>query len=124
MTLTALQSIGPSVVGSLIKRDSLSVGLNQTINANSSLSLSASADRQIANISTDYVSASATYNRTLSRDWVAQLTYRYQHRFATSGTSTIDPITGTPLVSGLGPADSHSLLVSITHNWTVLPPGN
>jgi hypothetical protein len=56
---------------------------------------------------------------------MAQLTYRYQHRFAsTGGTTTIDPITNTPTVSGTGPADSHSVMLVVSHNFTVLPRGN
>ena len=45
-------------------------------------------------------------------------------RFATSGTAIFDPITGTPTVSGTGPASSNSVLLVVSCNFTVLPRGN
>jgi hypothetical protein len=78
----------------------------------------------IATTTTDYASASATYSYNFTREWAAQFTYRYQHRFASTGTTIIDPITGTPTVSGTGAADSHSVMVVVSRNFTVLPSGN
>ncbi|MBT1515620.1 hypothetical protein KIP88_34640 [Bradyrhizobium sp. SRL28] len=124
LSIIASQSVGPSVVGSLFKRDSVTATLSHTVNSQSTLSLSASGNRQTSTTTTDFASASATYSYNLTRDWLAQLTYRYQHRFASTGTAIFDPITGTPTVSGTGPADSHSMMLVVTHNWTVLPPGN
>ena len=124
LTFTASQSIGPSIVGSLFKTDTVAVGLTHTINANSTLSLSASITRQISTASTDFVSASATYGYNFTREWTAQLSYRYLHRFATSGTVIFDPVTGTPTVSGTGSANSNSILVVVSRNFTVLPAGN
>jgi hypothetical protein len=123
LTLLANQSIGPSIVGSLFKRDSISAGLSHTINARSALSFSAGVDRAISTTTTDFASASATYSYSFTRDLTAQLTYRYQHRFASTGGSIIDPITGTPTVSGTGPANSNSLMVVVSHSYTVLPRG-
>ena len=52
------------------------------------------------------------------------MTYRYLHRFASTGGTTIfDPISGTPTVSGTGPADSHSLMFVVSHNWTCAAVG-
>jgi hypothetical protein len=125
LVMTASQSVGPSIVGSIFKRDTANATLAQTINSYSSLSFSAGWNRQIATTSTDYVTASLTYSYTLAREWLAQFTYRFQHRFpSTGGTSIIDPITGFPTVSGTGPADSHSIMIVVTHNWTVLPSGS
>lgn len=124
LAVTASQSVGPSIVGSLFKRDSIVASLTHSINARSTLTLSASGNRQISTTTTDYASASATYSYNLTREWLASATYRYQHRFASTGTTIFDPITGTPTVSGTGPADSHSLMFVVTHNWTVLPSGN
>ncbi|MBI5263404.1 MAG: hypothetical protein HY852_16465 [Bradyrhizobium sp.] len=124
LTVVASQSVGPSIVGSMIKRDSITASLNHQVNSRSSLSFSASGNRQIATTTTDYASASATYSRTLTREWLTQLTYRYQHRFASTGGTIIDPVTGTPTVSGTSPADSHSLLFAVTHNFVLLPSGN
>ncbi|WP_161856071.1 hypothetical protein [Bradyrhizobium sp. CCBAU 051011] len=124
LAVIASQSVGPSVVGSLFKRDSITASLTHSINARSTLSFSASGNRQISTTTTDYASASATYSYNLTREWLASATYRYLHRFASTGTTIFDPITGTPTVSGTGPADSHSLMFVVTHNWTVLPSGN
>jgi hypothetical protein len=125
LTLIASQSISPSIVGSLFKRDVITATLYHTINSRSSLSFSASGNRSISTTTTDYASASATYAYNFTRDWSAQLTYRYQHRFAsTGGASTIDPLTGTPTVGGTSPASSNSILLAVTHNYTVLPRGN
>ena len=125
LTLIASQSIGPSVVGSLSKQDSVSAGINHAINLRSSLSFFTSANRQSTTVTTDFVSASATYSYSFTKELSAQLTYRYQHRFASSGgTSIFDPITGTPTVGGLGPADSNSIMLVVAHSYTVLPPGH
>lgn len=124
LSVIASQSVGPSVVGSLFKRDSISASLNHSINSRSSLTLSAGGNRAISTTTTDYASASATYSYNLTREWLASATYRYLHRFASTGTTIFDPLTGTPTVSGTGPADSHSLMFVVTHNWTVLPSGN
>jgi hypothetical protein len=123
LALTASQSIGPSIVGSLFKTDSLAVNLNHTINASSTLSFSATATRQTSTTTTDFVTASAAYSYTFTREWTAQLSYRYLHRFASTGTVIFDPITGTPTVSGPGPASSNSVLLVVSRNFTVLPPG-
>ena len=123
-TLSANQSIAPSIVGSLFKRDNITAGLSHTINDRSSISFSASGDRSISSTTTDYASVSATYSYSFTRDLTAQLTYRYLHRFASTGGSIIDPITGTPTVSGTGPANSNSVMLVVSHNYTVLPPGH
>ena len=123
LALTASQSIAPSIVGSLFKSDSLGIILSHTINASSMLSFGASFSRQTATTSTDLVSASATYSYTFTREWTVQLSYRYLHRFASTGTVIFDPITGTPTVSGAGPASSNSVLLVVSRNFTVLPPG-
>ena len=120
----AEQSIAPSIVGTLFKRDSLTATLNYTINSHSTLAFSANAYRQIATTTTDFASASVSYGYTFTREWNAQLSYRYLHRFASTGTAIVDPITGFPTVSGTGPADSHSLLLVVSHSYLVLPPGN
>ena len=124
LTLNATQSVGPSIVGSLFKHDTLAATLAYLVNARSTLTFSASGDRQISTTTTDFVAGSVSYGYNFTREWLAQLTYRYSHRFASTGTAVIDPITGTPTVSGTGPADAHSLMVSVTHSYTLLPSGN
>lgn len=125
LTLLANQSIGPSVVGSLYKQNTISASINHSLNTRSSLSFSASGNRQISTNSSDSVSASATYSYSFTRELSAQLSYRYLHRFASRGSGSIfDPITGTPTLSGIGPADSNSIMLVVSHNYTVLPHGN
>ena len=68
-----------------------------------------------------------TYGYNLPGNLSAQLTYRYQHRFASSGGTIdrFDPITGyAHRVSGTGPANSNSIMLVVTNNYTVLPRGN
>jgi hypothetical protein len=125
IALSASQTIGPSIVGSLFKRDIINASLNYTINSSSTLSFTATGTRQVAATTTDYASASVTYSYNFIKDWSAQLTYRYQHRFATFGApATIDPLTGTPTVSGNGPTSSNSIMMVVSHNYTILPSGN
>jgi hypothetical protein len=123
LSVVAGQSIGPSVVGSLVKRDTLTASVNYIINSRENLTFSASGNRQIAGTTTDYASASVTYGYAPFRDLLLQFTYRYQHRFQSTGTTIIDPVTNTPTVSGLAPADSHALLFVATHNFVALPHG-
>ena len=61
-TLIASQSISPSVVGSLFKSDTISAGLNHSINAQSSLSFFASASRTTSTTTSDFASGSVTYS--------------------------------------------------------------
>lgn len=124
LTLNASQSVGPSIVGSLFKTDTIAASLAYLINSRSNLTFSASGIRQTSTTTTDFVSGAASYGYNFTPEWLAQLTYRYSHRFASGGTTIIDPITGTPTVSGTSPADSHSLMVSVTHSYTLLPAGN
>lgn len=125
LAVTASQSVSSSVVGSLSKRDSITASLNHTINSKSSLSFSGSFTRSITTVTSDFASASVTYGYTIMPSLTAQLTYRHSHRFAsTGGGSIIDPITGTPTVSGSTPASSNSIMLVISHNYTVLPRGN
>lgn len=124
LSVTASQSVGPSIVGSLFKRDSVSASVSYIINSRENLTFAASGNRQIAGTTTDYASVSATYGYNPIKDVSLQFTYRYQHRFGSTGTTIFDPLTGTPTVSGTGPADSHSVLFVATHNFLVLPHGN
>jgi hypothetical protein len=125
LTFNASQTIAPSIVGSLFKTDTMTAGLSHTINNQSTISFSASGNRMISTTTTDLASASTTYSYSFTKEWNAQLTYRYQHRFASSGGgTTIDPITGTPTVAGIGPANSNSIVVVVSHSYTVLPSGN
>jgi hypothetical protein len=126
-TLYATQTIGPSVIGSLVKTTTIGAGLTHTINSRSSLSIGASASRQVTQGSTDFYSQSVTYSYQLAREWNAQFSYRHLHRTATTGSTSnviFDPITGIPIVTGLGAASSNSVMLVVSRNFTVLPRGN
>ena len=128
VTLYGNQTIGPSVIGSLTKLTTIGAGLTHIINSRSSLSFAASASRQVTTSSLDFYSGSVTYNYELAREWNSQLTYRHLHRTASTGGTTgaiFDPISGVPIVASVGaPADSDSIMLVVTRNFTVLPPGN
>ena len=127
VTLFGNQTIGPSVIGSLTKQTTIVAGLSQTINSRSSLSFAASASRQVSTSSTDFYSGSVTYSYQLSREWNSQISYRHLHRTASTGATSgaiFDPITGIPIISSVGPASSDSIMLVVTRNFTVLPPGN
>jgi hypothetical protein len=126
LTLFGNQSIGPSVIGSLTKQTTIGSTLTHVVNSRSSLSFAASATRQVTTTSSDFYSASVTYNYQLAREWNSQISYRHLHRTASTGSATgavFDPITGIPIISGLGPASSDSLMLVVSRNFTVLPPG-
>jgi hypothetical protein len=128
LTLFGNQFIGPSVIGSLNKTTTIGAGLTHIINSRSSLSFGASASRQVSTSSSDFYSGSVSYSYQLAREWNSQLTYRHLHRTASTGATSggiFDPITGIPIVSSVGaPADSDSVMLVVTRNFTVLPPGN
>jgi hypothetical protein len=130
MTLTGLQTIAPSIVGSLLKTTSIAAGLSRTVNSHETLSFAASASQTTSSGTTStFLSASVTYGYQLTREWTAQLSYRYLHRLATAGTASsgfvLDPITGIPLPisSGLGPASSNSILLVVSRSVSILPDG-
>jgi hypothetical protein len=129
LSFRTLQAISPSIVGSLTQLTSFDLTLRHTINQASTLSLSGDASRQtVAGGQTDFLSASATYSYQFAREWNAQLTYRFLHASGTTATSSLlfDPITGVPTpvaASGGRPANSNSILIVLTRNFTVLPRG-
>jgi hypothetical protein len=80
-------------------------------------------------VKSDFLSGSIAYSYLLTKDWTAQLSYRHLHQFAVSGTTAtgfvVDPITGIPIpvVSGIGPADSNSIMATVSRTINVLPDG-
>lgn len=127
LTLTASQTVGPNVIGALTQRQSAGASLRYTVNDRARLTTQVDLTRQIiTNAQTDFISASTTYSQTLARDWNLDLTYRYQHRSATSGTASIifDPITGVPILlngTNTDSASSNSFLFSLSRKFIVLP---
>ena len=127
LTLSGIQTIAPSVVGSLTKQTTIHAGISRTVNSHSTISFATDATRQVAlGSTTDFLSASIVYGYQLTREWNAQLSYRYLHRMAQSGTSateTIDPVTGIPIFAGLGPASSNSIMLVVSRSVSMLPNG-
>lgn len=126
LTITANQTVGPSVIGSLIKTTSVGAVLTQLINSRSSLSLAGSATRQETTGSSDFYSASITYSYQLAKEWTSQVSYRHLHRTGAAngpGAALVDPVTQIPIIVGAGPADSDSLMFVLSRNFTLLPPG-
>jgi hypothetical protein len=130
LTLTGGQTVAPSAVGSLIKSTSIGAGLAYTVNSRETLSFATDVSQTTSTGTTsDFLSGSMTYRYMLTREWTAQLSYRHLHRFATSGSAStgfaIDPIAGipVPLASGLGPADSNSIMMVVSRSVSILPDG-
>jgi hypothetical protein len=130
LTVTGVQSVSPSAVGSLIKLTSIGAGLTRNVNSRQTLSFAADASRTTSlGTTSDFLSSSIVYGYLLTKEWTAQLSYRHLHRFATSGAPsagfTIDPITGIPiaLASGVGPADSNSIMMVVSRSVSMLPDG-
>jgi hypothetical protein len=122
-TLSANQSVGPTAIGSLVKSSSVYATAVQAINSASALSFSANFGQNTSVGTSQYASASVSYSRTLTRDWTANLTYRYLHNFGTTGgTVAIAPIVaGIPVVTLSSAASSNSLIVVVSKSITVLP---
>jgi hypothetical protein len=122
-TLAANQSIGPTAVGSLVKTSSIYATAVQTINSVSTLSFSANFAQNTSVGTSQYASASVTYSHSFTRDWTANLTYRYLHNFGTTGGSVaLAPIVaGIPNVTLSSVASSNSLVVVVSKSITVLP---
>lgn len=131
VALNGFRTIAPSVVGSLIETTSIGTNLGYTVNSRENLSFGLSDSQTTSSGTTaQYLSASATYGYSPAREWNTQLSYRYLHRFSESGVAAsgvlIDPVTGllVPTASGLGPADSHSIMLVVSHSVSVLPDGH
>ena len=128
LTLSANKSIAPSVVGTLVQRTTIGGGLSYIVNSRSSLSFASNISEQTTSGNTsDFFSASVAYSYMLTREWNAQLSYRYLHRFASSGSTSsalFDPITGIPVINqGTGAASSNSILMVVSRSVSILPDG-
>lgn len=125
VSFNANQTITPTVVGALVQSTAFGADLAHTINQFSALSFSGNFSRVTGSGSSDFMSFSAGYSRALAREWNAYLTYRYLRRSGSSGNAALlDPILGLPLITGQGPASDNSISLVISHNITLLPPGN
>jgi hypothetical protein len=125
LTFTASQSVGPDVLGSLLQISSVGTTLAYSINQVSALTFSGNLSRLTGRAPTDFLSATVAYNRLLTREWRANLSYRYLHRSGGVGSlGSFDPITGLPLASGSGPASSNAMILAVSRDFSILTPGN
>jgi hypothetical protein len=128
LTLSAVRTIAPSVVGSLTQTSTLHAGLSQVVDSRSSLSFGSDISQlSFSGTTTELFSASVAYSYMLTHEWSAQLSYRYLHRLASAGTAssaaTIDPVTGIPIINNTGPASSNSILLVVSRSVSLLPDG-
>jgi len=128
LTLSAVRSVSPSVIGSINELTSVHAGINHAVNSRSSLSFGSDISQQTSSGTTsELFSASVAYSYMLTKEWSAQFSYRYLHRFASSGSSasglTVDPLTGIPIFTGTGPANSNSILLVVSRSVSLLPDG-
>jgi hypothetical protein len=120
-TLSAFQTVGPTVVGTLSKSSTVRAGATHILNAVSTLSFSADVSQTTSTGTSQFASASVSYGRILARDWTANISYRYLHSFGSTGGAVFAPIAGTPIIPTLGKASSNSVVVVISKSITVLP---
>src|SRR5258708_34626662 len=99
-TLGAFQSVGPTVVGSLLKSSSVRATVSHIFNAASTLSFSADGNQTTSTSMSQFASASVSCSRILARDCTANISYRYLHSFVTTGgTAFLHHLAGTPVLS-------------------------
>jgi hypothetical protein len=123
-TLAGLQTISPTLLGSLMQTTTLRAGLVHIVNSHTSLSFATDINRQTySGTTTEYFSASMGYNYTLTREWSARLSYRFLHRFESSGTLSSPALTAS-VVNPFGAANSNSIMATLTRSANILPDGN
>jgi hypothetical protein len=111
LSANAAQTISPDVLGNLSERQILGFGLQHEVNSLSTLQFTsqyvhytASGSQSLTNSGYDYYLASASYIRRLTKELRGQITYTYRRR-ESDGQS----------------ADSHSLMVVVSKDFTLLP---
>ena len=107
LALSVYRSIGPTTFGQFQKTEAISLSANYQINQFSSVSVSGAFAHQSAvgiGGSTDRINAGIAYNRTLAREWRAQLAYYHNENITTTGT-----------------ARSNALYTTLVRNFTILP---
>jgi hypothetical protein len=124
LSLEAIRSLEPNVIGAITTRSGARVGLDYSINSRSSLATYADFTRLVTTDSTDFWSFSTTYSYQFSREWSGQIGYRFLHRSKSTTELLFDPISGSPTGGALGPANSNSVMATLSRNFVVLPPGN
>lgn len=127
LIVNAGQSIGPTIIGVLTQRQYANAAIRYTINPLEWVTTRIDVTRQSVSTSqTDFLSASATYGKTLAPDWNFDITYRYSHRHSSDGfsTFTLDPITGLPILANgtnVTSASSNTVLMTLSKRFVLLP---
>jgi hypothetical protein len=118
--LIASRTVSPNILGTLSETSTAGLNIAQEINSESSVALAASWNQQNTTASIDYASATLTYSYRWSAAWTASATYGFTYRFQSPGTTAIDPLTNMPVATGLAPASSNSLMVTVSRRLTGL----
>ena len=121
--LDANRTVGPSVIGSILTQSTIRSGINYDINSRNLLAIFAEYTRLQSPNTTDFVSANIVLANQITRTWTGKIAYRFIHRFTTTGSAFVDPTTGGPIVNGLGPANSNSILFVLSKSFVLLPSG-
>lgn len=94
LTATALRSITPGVLGELSLRTSYGLGMSHKINNSSSISVKGDLTKTSATgASFDFWTASAAYEKRLSREWRTNLSYVYRER-----TSSLQSVSSNAVI--------------------------
>jgi hypothetical protein len=115
-SLTVTRSIAPSVIGQLLKVESISLSYNHTLDKYSGLNLATQFSHAEAAAvaaggasgsgggsgATDFFSATVGYDRTLAKDWRSSVSYSFSESNSQSGTAL-----------------SHSVALSVTHDFNL-----
>jgi hypothetical protein len=115
VAVVARQGTSVGVLGDVQERRS--VGIRATYRGNSRETISGNVDVSLAETGTassEYFTAGVRYDRVLAREWFMSISYLYRERH-TSGSSTAIGATDST-------ARSNSLLLTISRDFTVLPP--
>jgi hypothetical protein len=105
LTFTAAQTVAPNSLGGIVKTDSAALVVRRGIDARSAVAFANSYSLLSASGETrSLFSSVASYSRRFTREWNAELAYRYMRR---------DDDTGS--------ADSHSVWAVLRRDVTVLP---
>ena len=100
------RTTGPTSFGQFLKKEEVRLFARYFINDDSSVLVSGAFIHQTParGSSTDRIDATVAYNRTLAREWHAQLAYRYRQNITETGT-----------------ARSNGLFAVLTRHVTILP---
>lgn len=124
--LTAAQAIAPTVIGNLQQTTSVNLLLSRQVNHLSSVSASARFTHTLAaDRDTNFLSASVSYERRLTRLTRATLSYRYDRRI-NNDQDLIFPVTSTTGTTSTTvptdePVESNTVTLTVIREFDILP---